>query len=390
MNLQQTKESLEQNGIAIALDVGVHRYCDINSNCPLAVELRRVIHDAGITLEQLLTAFAESQEPVPDPLHNPEFAQFSGKAEIYIGGTPVEIDLSEAIRGEAQAAFRYKVEKLYEKELRLGRIGRSLYDTYLNQIWELRNTRTLPQLTFTLEAMIKAGCLITTDGGNYIFLFPRDYNPQWIVTNGVRYKIADKDIIAIVKSAYIQYTITKEGKILHTFILNSDGSKLHHYHGAGGDCWGNVHVPKRWDGTLRSLTNLTTQIMGSLATVNKDSLMSHHPPHMPNIDDVFNRSTKLGEEGYMEEREQPEGGWGVDHDREPMTEDIDGTTPRRWGQRREQAQQGTPEEETPMMVRFGTTEMPDNIDVVCALCGERYGDHYRGRDIYDPICPRDH
>ena len=65
MNLSQTVQALEANGVVVALDCGVHGYCDINSNCPVAVQLRKFIHESGVTLEELLTGYAASQESVP-------------------------------------------------------------------------------------------------------------------------------------------------------------------------------------------------------------------------------------------------------------------------------------------------------------------------------------
>ncbi len=405
MNLHETIQSLEQNNIQTALDIGVHQRCDINSNCPIAVELRRIILDSGVTLEQLLEGYAASQGTPPEATAI-ELPQFNGRATIRVAGQSVVIDYSDTIRGQLGEGFVKKRLEFESMGNRMQVLGRSLYSSYLDQIYQLRNTKTLPQLAFSVGDLLKANCLITTDNTNYVFLFPRHYKPQWIITNGVRYKIADEDIETIKRNIHIAFTISKESKILKTRVLGDSGRKLQHYHGNNwddDDCWGNVPIPERWDKTLKSLSNLVTQLMGSLATVNKDSILVRHPDSMPRINDLFDRSTKLGEEGHTEEREQPRGGWGGGEATEEVNEEGNITTApaRGWGARRQQApaptQEPPPEEGTPeheWFIRFGVrnergmADYPDGMGVACGVCGTVYGTHYTVRDRI--ICPRDH
>lgn len=330
MNLRQTIQALEQNNIQVSVDIGVHQHCDINSNCPVAVELRKYIHEAGVTLKQLLEGFAESQEPQPNsiPFQLPEF---DGKATISVAGQEVQIDFSDALRSGIGQAYERKLADFHRIELNLERLGVSLYEEYLTKIDHLKKTRILPQLELDMRDLLGYDCRITTNKDNYVFLFPRHYSPQYIVTRGIRYGIHEEDVEAIKRDVFIMFMITKDGKILSAKLLDSQGQGLVHYHGGSDDdCWGQVRIPERWDGRLRSIANFANQLISALATINKDSLVHSTPERLIPMDTLMERSTKLGEEGHMEDREQPDGGWRGDRD---------GTTRdaprRRWGQREE-------------------------------------------------------
>ena len=385
LNLQQTIQSLEENNIAVAINIGVHKHCNINSNCPLAVELRKLVHKSGITLAQLIEGFTASQESAKEVSYT--LPEFNGKAVINIAGQEVTIDFSDVIERQMGAAFAMKKQEFNGMGLQIKNIGSSLFASYTDKIQQLEQTKTLPQLEFSTKELIKANCLITSNNarGCYPFLFARRYNPQWIITNRKRYKMATKDIKKVEGDIYIQFTISKAKKIVNTVIFDSAGDKFSHYHGGGhregDDCWGQVKLPDVWDGTLESLSNLVIQLMGSLATINKDSLWARHPNNMPSIDSLMERSTELGEEGLVEEREQPRGGWDTEDNGEEAP-------PRRWGNGREQravnVQRLTPEEER--MRRWGNPEVPADMEIVCALCGEMSGRHY---DL-GLTCPRDH
>jgi len=308
MNLQQTKESLEQNNVQIALDIGVHQDCDINSNCPLAVDLRKIVRDSGTTLEQLIEGFLASQADPPAAMSY-TFPEIDGKTSIHVAGQAIQLDLTDILKQQLGAAFESKINALKDVENRVSALGRELYNSYLLQIAELQRARNLPQLTFSTKELIKANCLITAMDGRYIFMFPRVYNPGWIVSRGVRYKLSDTDVTAIKRDIYLTFGISPEYKIIDKVVYNAGGNKFKHYHGSGYDCWGTVSIPERWDGRLQSLSNIVTQLMGSLATINRDSILNRHPAGMPEIEDIFGRSTLLGEEGIREEREQPAGRW---------------------------------------------------------------------------------
>ncbi len=471
MDLRQTFHALEDlktekypQGITLALDLGVHQYCDINSNCPLAIQLRKYIHEAGVTLVDLLAGFAQSQEPPPDRIE-PTLPEFNGKAMIQIAGQNMEIDFTDTIKQQLGSAYENQIHYFKQMQNHITDVGASLHRTYLHQIYELRRTKVLPQLSFGVTDLVKYPCCITTKRDKYIFLFPREYKPQWIVTGGVRYLLNKDDIDSLERPCYIQFAVTVDGKIFSARLLGDRGYGMEHYHGhERDDCWGNVAIPERWNKSLSMLNTLANQLMASLATINKDSLVQHDIEDMIHIDNLMERATELGEEGHVEARERPTGGWrtgdGEDPDRttEPPT-DAPAPAGRRWGHREDTTPRDaaghivildelanhtdanpaiqltddqeylrrwgvtsavnitivnrvcalcghdyvehggfhcqhdelttrTPEQE--LMRRFGVTEPPRNMDIICMVCGERFGRHHRtGNDNYFTICPRD-
>lgn len=384
MNLRQTIQALEQNNIIVSTDIGVHQYCDINSNCPVAVELRKYIHESGVTLKDLLEGFAAFQTSSPAPERaEPDYPEFDGQSTINIAGQTVKIDYTETIKRQLGSRFSDKMNELNSMSNRCRTLGVNLHHTYRDLYDRLKNTKELPQLSFGIAELIMTKCHITSDSNNYIFLFPRHYKPQWIVTRGVRHEIDPKDVADIERDVFIRIVVTRERKILHALLLHDTGEKLYHYHGTHNDCWGMVVIPEMWDGRLRSLDDLATQLIRSLATINKDSLMTSEPPDMPEMDDVFENSTKLGEEGQIEEREHREGGatWTVGETADGTAEE--GTTRRRWGQRPRRtgnrppadAEEGELTIEEEYMRRWGAPGNPPDTEAICALCGERWGIH---------------
>uniref|UniRef100_A0A6M3KZH7 Uncharacterized protein n=1 Tax=viral metagenome TaxID=1070528 RepID=A0A6M3KZH7_9ZZZZ len=321
MNLREVTEAIGANGIIIALDCGVHRNCDINSNCPLAVELRKVINESGLTLAQLLEGFASSQEAPPE-YQEPQLPEFNGVAEITIAGRTVPVDFTDTIRQQMGRAYDDKLHQFQRDGARAREIGLALYRSYLDQIRSLRNTRTLPQLQFSKRELISTGCLVTVNDGNtaYELMFPLLYNPEYAVHDGIRYQMAIKDIIDCKRDVWVVFTITKEEKITRTVLINQSGRKFEHYHGSGWDCWGTVRIPERWDGRLTSLHNLVLQLRGILATVNMDSILNSTPEGMPTSRGMFERVTVMGKEGEISKPE--------------VVVESTPAQPRRWGQGR--------------------------------------------------------
>lgn len=182
MNLQQTVESLGQTvteeypqGVTLAIDVGVHSYCDINSNCPVAVELRKIIHETGINLQQLLEGFAATQETPPEPLVNGHQVEFDGRATIRVAGQNIQLNFDDIISQQLREVIRSKTNELDRMSASFNELGRGLYRTYLNQIAGLRTTKELSQLKFSVAELTKVGCFVTSDGSKYIlYLIPLD------------------------------------------------------------------------------------------------------------------------------------------------------------------------------------------------------------------------
>lgn len=382
MNLIDTVRGLEAKGVTVAINLGVHEGCEIDSNCPLAIQLRRLIADSGTTLEQLLEGYQEVTNP--DPIHY-DLPQFSSKAHIEIAGKVVDIDLNDIVSGQMKERIDYKLRDLDRTERMFKELANSLYQSYLREIARQRDNHTLPQLNYAISELMATKCSITSYGRNYIFLFPIDYNPQYMVTNGIRYKLHRDDIQDLKRKIYIKLEVTQDDKIHMPELLTDDGDKFYHYHGTGEDCWGAVEIPEKWDKRLITLYRLAELLRKSLITLNKDSMMEHHPDDMPEDNALLDRSTELGKEGELDEVEEtshPEG-WGAGHwgeqrrrQRQPRT-DPD-------GQRQPTARPTMIEANQELMRRFNSRD-PGN-DIICALCGARHGAHI---GIVGQVCPRD-
>ena len=223
MNLQQTLNSLEYNKIAVALDIGVHHNCELDSNCPVAIELRKAISQSGITLEQLLEGYNSFNQPElePIPLGN---LTFDGKVVISIAGQTIPLDLTEVIESQISREYRRKREELYSASRRLREVGLSLYHSYLDKIEEARNSKTLPQLKFNKKELIEADCLITSEGENYLFLFRRVYCPESIIASGVRYALSQEDRDTIKRNVlFVKFpTLIVDHDILFRHIIFTD------------------------------------------------------------------------------------------------------------------------------------------------------------------------
>ena len=418
MNLYETVQALEAKNITVAINLGEHTNCSIDSNCPVAIELRRLVIEAGITLEQLLEGFETvTARPLAYTLPN-----FSSKTLIKVAGKVIEIDLNDVIEGELKARIEEKIRELDSLKGSVNGVGKHLFESYLDAMRRAKQIKQLPQLECGRTELIKSMCLINSSMGNYVFLFPFVYNPDCLVSGGTRYKMSEEDIAAVKRQAFIELVATRDGKILSARVLRDTGNKLTHYHGnEGGDCWGSVRIPERWDGTLTSLIRLKCTLVGSLQTINLNSILRHDPPSMPHTDMLRERSTTLGREGELSRPSRGRRGTGAgwagrdengdvyedepeeeeeehedeDHDEGWRTTQGEATARNAWGVgrrgRRQQPTRGQPPEVLAgeMVRRFGTPEAPENLDTVCAVCGERYGSHFGGYG--SPIeCPRDH
>jgi hypothetical protein len=358
MNLQETVRALEAKNIQVAIDVGVHSGCALDSNCPKAVELRRYIAGAGVTLEQLLEGYEVIS--APDPVRLDDITpDIEGRTSIVIAGQQVQLDLTNLINEQVRQAWGRRVANLQDMEGRIRRTGRGLYDAYLDEIRRSRNKHTLPQLSYSTRALIEAGCLITSGERHYIFLFPDIYNPQYLIKDGFRYKMSDEHIIQLQRPVYLKFSLTPVERKFYVLptLLTPDWEKFRHYHGRTSDCWGQVTIPERWDGTLTSLKRLNDLLMKSLITINLNSLVERQPPDMPHAHDtLLVRSTVLGREGELEhpapaQAEQPRQGWGAGWRARERTETRDNV----------------------MIRRFGT--LAPTMEIVCAECGQPYAEH---------------
>jgi len=231
-------------------------------------------------------------------------------------------------------------------------------------------------LSFDTRELLASNCLVTTDRDKYVFLFPVEYKPEYLVRDGTRYKMADEDIEATTRQVYLKFIVTKNNRFTSASLHDGTGDKFQHYHGDSVyDCWGNVRLPTQWDGRLRSLVRLVTTLMRSLATVNLNSILEHDPPSMPDTDGLEDRATELGKEGEIEVQDEtaPAEGWTT------------GEARTGWGTRRRTGTTTTATEPTrteaeEYMRRWGVATDGEARALTgeqanCALCGRPWGRH---------------
>ena len=323
MNLRETVEILRAKHIEIALDLGEHTHCQLDSNCPLAIQLRRAIGESGLTLPDLLEGYQAITAPEPVRIDLPHLG---GEATITVAGKTIRIDLTDIVGGQFKEALERKLHDLERQEVCIKGLGIGLYHSYLQEIAGLRNNHILPQLKVPVGDLLRYRACITEEDGNYIFLFQVNFHPEYIVRDGIRYKLGNEDAFAIRREACLKITVTPQGKVLSLLLLDKAGTKLGHYHGRNTDCWGQVNL--QLEGgiiSLRALHRIGIVAMNSLITINYNSLMQHVPPDMPPIEQLLERSTELGREGELGAPEptpdaQP-AGW------------VNPAAPRRWGRR---------------------------------------------------------
>lgn len=298
MNLQDTIKGMQKAGYEVALELGQHVYCDLSSNCPLAIELRRVISDCGITAGQLAEGYEQVVHPY-NPFANIRVADVSGTLNIVLGEKSFSVDMKDVLERNIKSAVSARMRTLNLETRRLKDLGSSMYQTLEVEIAKANKAKKLPQLSFAVIDMVKTGVLVTSGREEYMFLFPHEYNPKYLVDNGIRYKIAPADVERIHTDIFIQYRITLARKVVSVSTLRKDnGEEFEHYHGSShGDCWGTAQILEEWDGTLMSLYRNSLTLVGSLGAVNMNSLLRRNPVDMPTSVVLKGRSTVMGREG---------------------------------------------------------------------------------------------
>lgn len=290
--LHDVLQTLEQQGKLIAFDMGEHQYCRIDSNCPRAVELRKIIAEMGVDYKTLPRPSDEGVMNLLPTDINPI------TTEVRIGTTA--IDASALIREEAMHKLRILITEAENCRSQVARLGRGYNVTYNQRVAELRKQGRLPQLSFSLSEMVKYDCRVTADadGKYYLFCFGFLYFPQYTYHNGDRFTITPSYAEGLKRNVWLVYKIAKNRTVVETRIVDSTGRKFQHYHGAdGGDCWGQNEKIHDWDGTLKQLGEKTITLSRALATVNMDSLLNRNPEGFPLPSDLQKHTKKLGEEG---------------------------------------------------------------------------------------------
>jgi hypothetical protein len=299
LTLQDVLHTLEQQGKLIAFDMGEHAYCKIDSNCPRAVELRKITADMGVDYKTL----PRPTEEASTNLLAVDFQPIT--TQVMIGNTPV--DASALIREEAMNGIRILINQAETTRSQVARLGKSYNSTYNQRVQELRKQGRLPQVAFNLSELVKYNCTITADaeGKHYLFCFGIQYHPQWTYHNGVRCEINPEYAKRLERNVWLVFKIAKNRIIVTTQLLMSDGKKFQHYHGnEGGDCWGQNERLHDWDGTLKQLGDKAITLSRALATVNMDSLLNRSPEGFPLPAELQKHTRVLGEEGRTAAQEE--------------------------------------------------------------------------------------
>ncbi len=302
MNLRDTVKALEVKNIEVAVDLGDHQRCELDSNCPVAIQLRQVITEAKLSLPELLEAYAtvtqrteETPSPIPIKLEG-----VSWKTTLDLYGKRIDVDLTEVVKDQLDYKTRDVLDKIKGYKSKLERLGSGLYNSYLSEIERLRTSHTLSQYRFTDEELARYRVMVSEQDGNYAFCFTVNYNPLYLVRNSIRSAISPPDIAAIKREdCILKIIVTPQARVLGIIILTNTGAKLSHYHGRGGDCWGTVDT-KIKSLSLREIERLKINVMGALATINVNSLMQHEPAGMPRVEDLLSRATEMGREGVID------------------------------------------------------------------------------------------
>lgn len=319
LTLQQTVDGLESmrndefpEGMSIGLNLGEHGYCEIRSNCPLAVRLRTMVEEMGIDLEKFIN---EYQETPPDPLTFADWSntisEVEGDLSLTIGGQTFHLDYTTIVTDHLKQAIQTRLTRMRDIEQSLVRLKQDYYSTYKNEVLLRRERRglTLPG-SFTSVDLASWGITMGTgyNGSNYEFILPLPYDPAFVFSRGQKYAILERHQQALRRDNVVLFLdITPNYKFRRAQTMQrvakerkSHYTSFSHYHGSGGDdCWGSVVLPAKWEGTIGQLLRLRDELAVSLTTINKDSLMNSHPVDMLAIQTIMEKATQLGTEGEV-------------------------------------------------------------------------------------------
>lgn len=286
--------------IITGIDIGLHHYCDLTSNCPIAIQVRRVMLESKVTVEELQSLIGKADNiQCVYPVRDEDFPQVTAKIQLRIGNKTVSLDVEDlGVTDLVEAIENKRAELIYERG-RLVTMGRDMQATYVNAIANVRKTKFLPQLQLFTPELLKYGVIVNGAGNSYQFFFPFIYSPAYTITNGVRYAISSENSKIITRECYLMFEV-KEKRISPPIVFNREGRKMQHYHGDVTDCWGSVDYPREWDGTVKQLYNTMVVLTKSLITINLDSLMVREPAGMPHIQLLKDSMKKVGREGDIE------------------------------------------------------------------------------------------
>ncbi|KKL17168.1 hypothetical protein LCGC14_2488240, partial [marine sediment metagenome] len=249
----------------------------------------------------------------------------------------ISIPLSEVIGNNIRTAVFNRMQELRDADTTLERIGQAFHHTYQEKVAALSKNKRLQQVAFDPEELRRTGCQVTAFEGNYLFIFPFDYHAEYIVNNGIRHELSAAHKAQIARlGGCITIEISNKNKFTFAKAKKADFTPMDHYHAShGGNCWGQITIPRTWNVTLRQVYALFKEVEGSLMTINYNSLLNRHPEGMPEASAILRDATRIGREGELRpevaDPEQPAA--GVE---EPEIGELgwhNQDAPRTWGRR---------------------------------------------------------
>lgn len=302
ITLGDTIKALKHLNKEVALDIGEHYYCALESNCPVAIKLRQFISEMeDVNLLSILEAGEAAEESFSNSVSVP--SSITTNTIVSIAGNQIELDLGDLVEESVRDAVKNKLKEIENQMSRLHKYGSGLESAFNRELRRLRTSSILPQVNIPVSDLCKYKAYITEDKGNYAFIFPERYNPLYIYDNGINYQLCERDMISIMRDIHIKLTVNPEGKLFGMTILDAVGNKFQHYHGTGHDCWGIVKVPTELGNriNLEGMDRIRRLLIGALATINYNSLLNRNPPGFPGAGELLSRAIKMGREGEMNE-----------------------------------------------------------------------------------------
>jgi hypothetical protein len=299
----------EQYNMEVALNMGEHAYCSVESNCPVAVKLRKILIEAGIDFDELKTKIPEQVNDISIiDRAGVNLDDVTDTVTATVFGTEITIPVQNIIKPEFVSTVQNYIYNLKQKRIRLDSYAYALQDTFNNELAKARRKVVLPTLEIPFHEAAGVTILANNREEVYEIYVPTVYAPKLIYDDGVNYQLDEADRVKIErKNLYMRYRIRPDKVIVDTILVTDKGEGLEHYHGRSGhDCWGTVETMSKWDGSIKQLRQRTLLLERSLVTINYNSLLRRDPSGMPGADSVMSRATahKLGVVGEIEQRKE--------------------------------------------------------------------------------------
>jgi len=288
---------LEEAGIVVAIEVGSHFYCKVNSNCPVSIALRGMLAEMGESVTELLergdTTKKLNFSSMPDP---------NASLNLQLGGKTVTVDYSDVVGTEIRCEIDRLVSQARSYRESTQRYLDSLQNNYDREVSAIKRRDIPPSLQLSMTELIAFPTLVTVINQRYIFILDFHYSPMYAVSSGSRYILSKEHQEMVKRHIFLAIYMTRDYTFAEFALIDNQGRKFHHYHGHRTDCWGNQSHPRQWNGSLSQLHAHKTVLEKALRTINLDSLMQDMPPDLPTRGEIVSQMTLMGVEGEIKSK----------------------------------------------------------------------------------------